>query len=184
LPTNNVEIEHIKTQIKIDCKDLKLAPYLNESCAKPSHFERIKVGLAVRLNHDTGAALRYCVNRNLLNTEAITTAWFCETKFRWFKLLASRTKSLALSTLNIEKYTDVIRLFEQLKIASQKIWKPIQTGVLLATTNAIELAEFYLTHLKEKTFYCVYLGRSTEDALENLFSKIKYINPIPSRKIF
>jgi hypothetical protein len=56
LPTNNVEIEHIKTQIKIDCKDLKLAPYLNESCA--------------------GAALRYCVNRNLLNTEAITKLGF------------------------------------------------------------------------------------------------------------
>jgi hypothetical protein len=76
LPTNNVEIEHIKTQIKIDCKDLKLAPYLNESCAKPSHFERIKVGVAVRLNHDAGAALRYCVNRNLLNTEAITKLGF------------------------------------------------------------------------------------------------------------
>jgi hypothetical protein len=189
LPTNIVDIEYIKALIKIDCKDLKLAPFLNESCAKPSHFEKMKVGLAVRLlNHDTGAALRYCVKRNLLNPNAVTTARFCETIFRWFKLVTSRSRSLALSTKISEKYMDainflkdVIKLFEQLKIGTQKIWKPVQTGVLLATTNAIELADIYL---KEKNFHYVCLGRFTQDALENLFSNIRYINPVPSSKFF
>jgi hypothetical protein len=48
----------------------------------------------------------------------------------------------------------------------------------LATTNAIELADFYL---KEKIFHFVCLGRFTQDALENLFSSI---NPVLSPKFF
>jgi hypothetical protein len=54
----------------IDYGDLKLAPSLTESCVKPSHFDKMKVGLAVRLlNHDTAAALRYCVERNVYSTK-------------------------------------------------------------------------------------------------------------------
>jgi hypothetical protein len=189
LPTNVVDISHIKCLLHIDYGDLKLAPSLTESCVKPSHFDKMKVGLAVRLlNHDTAAALRYCVERDLLHKEAITTAWFCETMHTWFKLVTSRRRTLALGRDNEVNYTNAIEflqqtiyLFENIKIGPLGVWKPVQTGVLLASTNAIELAKFYL---ETKNFNFLYLGRFTQDALENLFSMVRFINPVPSPKFF
>jgi hypothetical protein len=168
----------------IDYGDLKLAPSLTESCVKPSHFDKMKVGLAVRLlNHDTAAALKYCVERNLLHKEAITTAWFCETMHTWFKLVTSCRRTLALGRDNELNYTNAIKIFQQtiylfenIKIGPLGVWKPVQTGVLLASTNAIELAKFYL---ETKNVNFLYLGRFTQDALENLFSMVRFINPIP-----
>jgi hypothetical protein len=140
----------------------------------------MKVGLAVRLlNHDTAAALRYCVERDLLHKEA----WFCETMHTWFKLVTSRRRTLALGRDNELNYTNAIKIFQQtiylfenIKIGPLGVWKPVQTGVLLASTNAIELAKFYL---ETKNVNFLYLGRFTQDALENLFSMVRFINPIP-----
>ena len=58
LPSNVVNIEHIKKLLELDSNlVLKLTPYLKESCIKPSHFEKMKVGLALRLlNHDPQAS--------------------------------------------------------------------------------------------------------------------------------
>jgi hypothetical protein len=102
-----VDVSHIQYSLHIDYGDLKLAPSLTESCVKPPHFDKTKVGLAVRLlNNDTAAALRYCVERNLLHKEAITTAWFCETMHIWFELATSRRTTLALGKETDRNYTN------------------------------------------------------------------------------
>jgi hypothetical protein len=155
---------------------------LTESCVKPLHFDKMKVGLAVRLlNHDTAAALKYYVERDLLHKEAITTAWFCETMHTWFKLVTSCRRTFALARNNelnnaIEFLQQTIYLFENIKIGPLGVWKSVQTEVLLASIDAIELAKFYL---ETKKFNFLYLGRFTQDALENLFSMVRFINPIP-----
>ena len=122
--------------------------------------------------------------------EALTTAWFCETMFQWFKLITSRTRSLALSENIPDKYDqatkflqDQISLFHKIKIGTSNryAWKPVQTGVILATTNALNLAEYYI---KNKGFHYVCLGHFTQDAIENLFSQIRFVNPVPSPKYF
>ncbi|KAJ3659496.1 hypothetical protein Zmor_011182 [Zophobas morio] len=192
LHSDEVSIKYIEMLLNKEREmELKMAPYLKESCIKPSHFEKMKVSLAVRLlHHDTGAAIRYCVERNLMPKEALTTAWFCETMFQWFKLITSRTRSLALSENIPDKYDqatkflqDQISLFHKIKIGTSNryAWKPVQTGVILATTNALNLAEYYI---KNKGFHYVCLGHFTQDAIENLFSQIRFVNPVPSPKYF
>jgi hypothetical protein len=59
--------------------------------------------------------------------------------------------------------------------------KPVQTGVVFASSNATELVNCYL---KTKKFKHVYFSRFMQDALENLFSMVGFINPIPSPKFF
>jgi hypothetical protein len=61
------------------------------------------------------------------------------------------------------------------------VLKPVQTGVVFASSNATELVNCYL---KTKKFKYVYFGRFMQDALENLFSMVRFINPIPSSKFF
>jgi hypothetical protein len=65
---------------------------------------------------------------------------------------------------------EIISLFYGLKIGPKNAWKPVQT-------NAIQLSEYYI---KDKAFLYVCLERFTQDALENLFSMVRYINLTPS----
>ena len=57
----------------------------------------------------------------------------------------------------------------------------VQTGVIFATTNALNLADYYS---KNKGFHYVCLGHFTQDAIENLFSQLRFVNPVPSPKYF
>lgn len=112
--------------------DLKLAPRLKAACVQQGHFEKIKVGFAFSLfNNDTAAALLMLVeakDNNINNEDAVTTAWFVETVFRWFKLMSSRTTKLAISRhFNKNQYgetvmflQDMIDLFEKIEIGTEK----------------------------------------------------------------
>ncbi|TGZ46125.1 Uncharacterized protein DBV15_12800 [Temnothorax longispinosus] len=60
-------------------------------------------------------------------------------------------------------------------------WKPVQRGLVLTTTTALELQDFYLN---TKKFGFVLLSRLSQDALENLFSMIRGKNPVPTPKEF
>lgn len=187
LISNEVNLDCVKLLIGLDkTSELKLAPHLKESCVEPGHYEKMKVGLAFSLfNIDTAAAIRLLVEKNQMSKDALTTAWFIETIFKWFRLMTSRTTKLALSRFDSNKYDesltflrDTIELFATLSIgnAVKQVWKPIQTGVILATTSALELQDHLLN---EKGFLFVLLSRLSQDALENLFSTLKSKNPVP-----
>ncbi|KAH8026815.1 hypothetical protein HPB51_025023 [Rhipicephalus microplus] len=120
-----------------------------------------------------------------LPQEALTTAWFIETIYRWFKVLASRTTRLGISKLNDQKYEDsliflkdMVTLFTDLKIGSpsKHVWKPVQTGITLVCKIALELQHYYLN---EKVFFFVLLSRFGQDALEHLFSTLRAKNAVP-----
>lgn len=185
--TNEVNLKHVKTLLDIDSAlDLNLAPHLKPGCLDPGHFEKMKVSLAYSLfNHDKAAAIRYLVHRGDISEDALATAWFFEVCFKWFKVMSSRTTKLAISRLDDQKYSDIldflremIHLFEKLIIGktSKSVWKPVQTGIILVTTVALQLQDYYLN---KKGFFCVLFSRFGQDALENLFSTLRSKNPVP-----
>lgn len=186
LSSNEVSLVHVKKLLELDSKlELNIAPHLKPSCLDPGHYEKMKVGLAFSLfNHDTAAALRLLVQKEALSEDALTTAWFFETVFKWFKIMTSRTTKLAISKFDDAKYVetisfmkDVMSLFSKIKIGvGKQFWKPVQTGVILVTTVALELQDYYLN---KKGYVCVLLSRFGQDALENLFSTLRSKNPVP-----
>ncbi|EEC12827.1 hypothetical protein IscW_ISCW008640, partial [Ixodes scapularis] len=152
-----VTLQHVKELGEIDSTlQLNIAPHLKPARLDPGHFEKMKVGLVFSLlNHDTAAALRFLVQRGDMPQDALTTAWFIEVVFKWFKIMTSRTTKLAISKHNEVKFDDTvlflqdtIRLFESLEIIDldddKHAWKPVQTGIILVTTVALELPDYYL----------------------------------------
>ncbi|XP_049524411.1 transposable element P transposase isoform X1 [Dermacentor silvarum] len=155
LPSNEVSLDHVKQLVEFDLKhQSNIAPHLKAACLNPGHFEKMKVGLVFTLlNHDTTAALRFLVQKGDLPQSALTTAWFLEVIFKWFKIMSSRSTKLAISKLDDQKYEDtvsflkeVIHLFGEIKIgcAEKAAWKPVQTGVILVCKVALELQDYYL----------------------------------------
>lgn len=101
---------------------------------------------------------------------------------KWFNLMTSRTPVVALSKLNPEVYestilflNEFINIFRNIKIG--KSWKPCQTGVVIATQTVLDLQDLYLNK-KEYKFFLT--GRLTQDCLENLFSTLRAVQPIPT----
>lgn len=187
LPGNEISIEPVKKLVEIDSNaELKLAPHLKPSSVDPSHYDKMKVGPAFSLiNSDTAAAVRLLVDNGTLDKSALTTAWFLELMFRWFRLMTSRTTKLALSHFDDVEYgkalqflEETIALFEKICIGDEKkaTWKPVQTGVILATTSVLLLQAMFL---EKYNFKFLLLSRFSQDALENLFSTLRCKNPVP-----
>ncbi|KAH8009812.1 hypothetical protein HPB51_019881 [Rhipicephalus microplus] len=187
LPTARVDLAHVKKLVEEDGKsELKIAPHLNSSCVDPKHYDKMKVKFAFGLFHnDTAAGLRLLVDSGKLEKEALTTAWFISKVFRWFRLMTSRTTKLAFSHAVEASYDDAVKclkdildLFSKLSIGAPKKapWKPVQTGLTVATLTALSVqAEM----LDKYHFHFFLLSRLSQDALENLFSTLRAKNPIP-----
>lgn len=154
LVSNEVNLDCVKLLIGlVKTSELKLAPHLKESWVEPGHYKKMKVGLAFSFfNIDTAAAICLLVEKNQMSKDALTTAWLIETFFKWFRIVRLQTTKLALSRFDSNKYEslpflrDTIELFATLSFgnAVQHVWKPIQTGVILATTSALELQDPFL----------------------------------------
>ncbi|KAM7306584.1 uncharacterized protein ISCGN_010287 [Ixodes scapularis] len=188
LPTSEVSLSYVRDVAQRDgTSAVKLAPHLKDKHLDPSHYEKMSVSSALAvLNHSTGSAIRVLVKGGKMSPAAVTTAWFLETVYKWFRLMTSRTKSLAMSELNSRKHDDaveflseVLDLFKKMTIhlpGQSPSWKPVQTGVVISTTAALSLQNLYLT---QNNFKYLFLSRLTQDALENLFSVIRQKNATP-----
>ncbi|KAM7314520.1 uncharacterized protein ISCGN_004304 [Ixodes scapularis] len=188
LPTSEVSLSYVRDVAQRDgTSALKLAPHLKDKHLDPNHYEKMSVSSALAvLNHSTGSAIRVLVKEGKMSPAAVTTAWFLETVYKWFRLMTSRTKSLAMSELNSRKHDDaveflseVLDLFKKMTIhlpGKSPSWKPVQTGVVISTTAALSLQNLYLT---QNNFKYLFLSRLTQDALENLFSVIRQKNATP-----
>jgi hypothetical protein len=144
----------------------------------------MSVGLALRLiNSDTAGSLKYCVLKNRLPKEGLVTVWFFEIVNKWFNIVTIRFRMTAITRecSNFENkqqfLKEIINSLYGLKIGPKHTWKLAQTGIIVSSTNAIQLVEYYI---KDKGFHYVCLGRFTQDALENLFLMVRYISPTPS----
>ncbi|KAM7314521.1 uncharacterized protein ISCGN_004305 [Ixodes scapularis] len=188
LPTSEVSLSYVRDVAQRDgTSALNLAPHLKDKHLDPNHYEKMSVSSALAvLNHSTGSAIRVLVKEGKMSPAAVTTAWFLETVYKWFRLMTSRTKSLAMSELNSRKHDDaveflseVLDLFKKMTIhlpGKSPSWKPVQTGVVISTTAALSLQNLYLT---QNNFKYLFLSRLTQDTLENLFSVIRRKNATP-----
>ncbi|KAK8772139.1 hypothetical protein V5799_024617, partial [Amblyomma americanum] len=194
LPSNEVSIKYLEQLCEIDEKhSLKLAPRLKLKHLNPSHYEKMNVGTAYAVfNHAVASALRLLVEQGKIDEEALTTAWFVDQVFKWFSLMTSRTPTMALSDLCSEKgkeavtfLNDFMEVFRNLhiidKAKTNATWKPIQVGIIITTTTALNLRELYV---QSKNLKFLLLSRLCQDALENLFSTIRVKSPVPRAREF
>lgn len=183
LPGPIVSISHVRSLLELqDSSELKIAPSLRQQHVQPKQFEKMKVSFAAQLfSHSVSSALQFCVSANLLPVGASTTAWFFEIINQWFDAANARAKMQALhpnSGNKISVLQLMLSLAPNLSFRSRHTtscerkttWKPIQTGLLMATKSLLDMH----TELV-KTGYFRYLltSRLTQDALENLFSQIR-----------
>nr|XP_015833635.1 PREDICTED: uncharacterized protein LOC107397558 [Tribolium castaneum] len=190
LTNNKITIESVKAVVEEEKKvEIKIAPYLREKYLNPNHFDKMKVqGAMAILNHDTSAAIKYYISRGKISQEHSTTSWFIEIIHKWFSIMSSRYIKDGLSKRNSDEYlqtldflNEVIHVTNHLYVGTRGYWKPIQTGITLATQSVIDLQEKFLCY---QNFHYLLLSRFTQDALENLFSTIRSRNPVPNAKEF
>ncbi|KAJ4949703.1 hypothetical protein JOQ06_021212 [Pogonophryne albipinna] len=162
LPSNEVSVVPIKDLLTFqEGMALKIAPHLSAAAIEPSHFDKMKVGLALNVfSKATSAGLKYMVQQENRPLSYLTTAWFLEQVDRWFDLMSSRHPITALSRLKMEEYQkaitvlqNIVHLFRGIKIGQKGGWKPVQTGVIMATTSMLAIQEEMLTQgHRYKTF--------------------------------
>jgi hypothetical protein len=179
LPGPIVSIGHVRKLVALQEKsDLKIAPFVRRQHVEPKQFEKMKVRFAAQLmSHSTASALRFAVGQNLLPKAALTTAWFLELMNSWFDVTNSRSRLQGLHASSSAKLCilhQMLQLAPKLsfsgRVNSTCTWKPIQTGILMATKSVIDLhASLVLTGL----YRFLLTSRLTQDSLENLFSQIR-----------
>lgn len=149
LTSESVELQHLENLLEFQEKsDLKLAPKLREYILHPKGFEKMKVGTATSLfNSDTVHALQYLAfEKNC--PEYDTSAWFINMVSQWWIIMKSRHPCTGINANNdtINFLTDFLDITREIKIG--RMWKPVQTGIIMSTTSAIQLST-YLMHEKD-----------------------------------
>ncbi|KAG8186241.1 hypothetical protein JTE90_004222, partial [Oedothorax gibbosus] len=138
----------------------------------PTKYQQMNVALSVQFfSVKTAAALEKAVKLKCLPEIALTTAWWIKFICQWFALMTARHRKKSITKNNRHKkisfLNDVISVFKTLRISGG--WKPLNTGVILSTTVIIQLSENCL----DRGYDFFLTGRTTQDALENVFSQIR-----------
>lgn len=150
LSSNEVAIGPLKDLVDFqEGMALKIAPNMSSKILKPTHFDKMKVGPAMHVfSKATSAALRYMVEQEQRPTTYQTTAWFLEQVDHWFDLMSSRHPVMAQSRHKMEEYQkaikflqDMMQLFRGLKIGQTGSWKPVQTGIVMATSTILSIQQ-------------------------------------------
>ncbi len=151
---------------------LRMLHHLQHDDIFPSNYGKMDAGPAVRfISVKTAAAIEFFVNDKKLPPAALTTADFLRLFAEWFSLLASKEKKRSITKRNRERkflfLNKIINIIEETTI--NNYWKPLNTGIILATLSSCDIAEYILAdHLD------FILGhRFTQDCVENVFSQIR-----------
>ncbi|KAK3896285.1 hypothetical protein Pcinc_000029 [Petrolisthes cinctipes] len=133
-------------------------------------------------SHSVSCGVRFLVEHEGRDKSYLTTAWFLEFVNKWFNLMSSRHPVMALSKCNRDVYQESVAhlesavwVFENIAIGKGQ-WKPVQTGVILATLSVLELH----VELLSMGHGYVLTSRFTQDRLDNLFGCMRMKNPVPS----
>lgn len=186
LPYPHVQIQHLDRLMNYENNyELKIAFRLkNSNLHCRNQYKKMKVSTARAIfNVRTEAGLKLLM-KNTNDSSIKTTAFFINLVAQWFNLITNRKRSLALSKHNMENYNKAIHhlektqnIFQVMIIGEKGHWKPVQTGVIMATTSILQLQDFFLNKRDYKFFLT---GRLTQDCLENLFSLIRFKMPTPN----
>ena len=97
--------------------------------------------------------------------------------------MTSRSLTLALSKKNEANYElaiahlhKIIRIFDGMKVGKTGHWKPVQAGVILATSSILYLLDYLL---KTRNYKFVLTTRFTQDFLGYLFSSVRARQCVP-----
>lgn len=130
----------------------------------------------------TALALRTAHAYGLLPDQALTTCWFIEQVCKWFKIMTSRHFRTAIGKKSMKEKHDFLKEFMTIieeMMAADKRWKPSQKGILVSTANVIHLSE---TLISKNILHFFMASRLTQDALENIFSRVRFkgtVHPSP-----
>ncbi|KAH9360203.1 hypothetical protein HPB48_012094 [Haemaphysalis longicornis] len=95
-----------------------------------------------------------------MEEEALTTAWFVELVYRWFPLMTSRYIGTAMSMFKPDAHDEAVAFLKEfmeifahvsIKKSNQRDqFKPVQAGVLISTTSALQIQHQLLSVYKFK----------------------------------
>jgi len=183
LPSNTVRFDHIRFVSEYQEEmDLKFVPKLDTKELQANHFRKMYVPNANCVMNDKVAAtldlLAYCGDAE---EECRTTAWFIRKINRWFKLVTSRSLSLALSRHNEDAYIKAIQDLKFVVTLMENVdfgeWKVVQTHIIMATKSILAIQEILLS---KSGYNYLMLGRFLQDLVENIFSILRAICATPS----
>lgn len=155
--------------------ELRLAYKLKSCHISPSQYEKMRVCFAAQFfSRSTAAAIQTCVNLEILPVEALTTVWFLNFVNDWFDAMNARHKEAAQfrgkETAGTQILLEMLHVIKDLSFDGKKTWKPIQTGIQLSTTVALQLSQEVMSTHKLQYFLT---GRLSQDHVENLFSQTR-----------
>ncbi|KAM3598762.1 uncharacterized protein V6R79_022247 [Siganus canaliculatus] len=87
-----------------------------------------------------------------------------------------QTSSQKVTKRAISFLQDIVHLFREIKIGPKGWRKPVQSGVIMATTSILAIQEEMLS----RGHKFVLTSRFTQDCLENTFSCVRSKNPVPT----
>lgn len=69
----------------------------------------MKVGLVFSLlNNDAAASLLFLIEKQILDRNVLTTAWFFEPIFKWLSLVTCRTTKVVFSTIDSVQHVEAV----------------------------------------------------------------------------
>lgn len=168
--------------------ELKIAPKLQEHHFQQDNFQKMRVGNSTAImSYDVACGIEF-YNELCDDKSYNTTCWYIRLVTKWFDLMSNRSVKLAFSQRNSEKYNetvtfleDCIEVFKDMKVGELNSWKPIQRGLILATTSILQLQKHLINQYK---FEFVLTSRFSQDCVENLFSAVRSVQKKPSAKSF
>lgn len=178
LPSNIVFLEHIKYLYEEEKEnELKLAPKLQAYNFAPTQFQAMRVSTATNLINNSVSSALHLLSETPGKESLKTTAWFVGILKRWFDLMTARHFVLGIGTTRMAQYeeakqflTECMYIFRNIYAGKKNVWKPMQKGLIIATTSALELQHYLI---REKGFIYVLLGRLSNDKIENLFTTVR-----------
>lgn len=188
LVTNEADILHLRDLVHFEKgKGLKMASRLTfkeVDFLNSSSLDAMKVANSYKLvNHDVAAALRF-MSAETNRKELLTTAFWIETVWRWFKLMTSRQFKIALSLQNLTVYNQTVSFLRtyrtfifECKVGIKKLWKPWQTASILCTNSILRLQHHFLY---TALYTVVFTARFTQDCVENTFSLLRFKQKRPT----
>ncbi|KAK3930608.1 Transposable element P transposase [Frankliniella fusca] len=185
LPTNKVTYEHIENLYHYEKgKELKIAFRLKEwNVYCKSHFSKMNMGSTRGVMcHSTVTGLKH-MGAVHADKSYYTTAWFVENINIFFELVTCRSRGLAISKHNCDAFDRVIGLFDLVErtfsgmcVGDKGEWKPCQRGMRVLIESYFHLIPYFL---ETRGYSFLMLGRLTDDCIENIFSLIRFRQPVP-----
>jgi hypothetical protein len=138
---------------------------------------RVNIAAAI-ISHTTASALRICVMKQLVDQDALTTAWFLDFLNEWYDVMNARRIPASLfpsSTQKLQLHRSVMDVVSNMEFSGHTGWKPIQSGIHLSTSVVLNLYDRLVVNGNYKFLMT---GRLTQDCVDNLFSSIRGPSPV------